>query len=97
MKIFYEWCYETTDEFGDIIDNYFADKLLEYTEDSKTNQLCLVRNEGDEINGLGNRFWAYVKDGKLPECFEDAGYQTAIKVPQKFYKELSRHYKNNIK
>ncbi len=89
MKSIYEWCYETTDENGDIIENYFADKLSEFGDNNKTDQLCLVRNEGDEINGLDDRFWAYVKDGKLPEFFSDAmGEFIGVKVPKKFHKEL---------
>ncbi len=93
-RIEYEWCYETVDEEGDIIDNNFADTLMEFTDNAKTNQLCLVRNEGDEINGLEDRFWAYVKDSKLPEWFEDgAGEEIGIKVPQRFHNELLKYLK----
>jgi hypothetical protein len=49
-----------------------------------------VRNTGNEIDGLQDRQWAYVKDGKLPVFFEDsAGNETAIKVPARFHAELA--------
>jgi len=91
--IAYEWCFETVDD-GDIIDSNFADKLSDFTDSDKTDTLCLVRNEGDEINGLEDRLWAYVKDGKLPEFFEDGrGKDVDVKVPLKFKNELSRFLK----
>lgn len=90
-KILYEWCYETLDD-GDIVGNDFEDNLSSFNEARKTDTLCLVRNEGDEINGVEDRFWAYVKDGKLPEYFEDGGgYETSIRVPQRFHKELKQY------
>lgn len=95
MQIKYEWCYETWDENDDIIDNDFADLLNEFNSDRVTNHLVLVRNEGDEINGLADRFWAYVEDGKLPKYFSDSEKQINIKVPQRFSKEL-KDYNENI-
>lgn len=91
-KVIYEWCYETTDEHGDILDNDHEDKLVNFSEGRKTNQLCLVRNEGNDIDGLNDRLWAYVKDGKLPEYFSDSmGTPIAIKVPQRFHNELNKY------
>ena len=94
QRVIYEWCYETIDEYGDIIDNDHADKLSEFNEERKTEQLCLVQNIGDDDNGLDDRHWAYVKDGKLPEFFADAmGEFTGYKVPQKFHAELKSYLK----
>ena len=86
----YEWCYETWDENNDIIDNYHADRLADFSEAGKTNHLCLILNIGDEINGVEDRLWAYVENGKLPEFFSDGGNElTGYKVPIKFHKELN--------
>lgn len=91
--IAYEWCYEVTDENGDIIDSNFADKLSEFSK-SEEGVLVLVRNEGDEINGLEDRQWAYVKDGKLPLKFSDArNVEIGIDVPKRFFKELKSYLK----
>lgn len=83
-KIIYEWCIETLDENEDVIDNSFWDELpKEPLEENQ--QLCLVRNEGNEADGLTDRLWAYVENGKLPEYFTDAnGCVVSIKVPQKY-------------
>jgi hypothetical protein len=87
IQVSYEWCYETVDEDGDITDNDFRDNLSEF-KDSE-GELVLVRNEGNEKAGLEDRFWAYVKDGKLPGYFKDGGgHEVDIKVPNKFHKEL---------
>lgn len=70
-KVIYEWSIETVDEHGDIIDSSFWDELPK--EPLEENQrLCLVRNEGNETDGLTDRLWAYVVDGKLPEYFTDS-------------------------
>lgn len=93
-KTEYEWCYETIDENNDIIENDHEDKLESFQENRKTKQLCLIRNEGNEEDGLQDRLWAYVKDGKLPECFSDAHNHElpAMKVPQRFHQEFAKHY-----
>lgn len=93
MKVAYEWCYEVTDEHGDIIDSNFADKLSDFSK-TEEGELVLVRNEGDEINGLEDRQWAYVKNGKLPLKFSDARNQEIdIDVPKRFFKELENYLK----
>jgi hypothetical protein len=93
MKVAYEWCYEVTDEHGDIIDSNFADKLSEFSKNEE-GELLLVRNEGDEINGVEDRQWAYVKDGKLPFKFSDArNVEIEIDVPKRFFKELENYLK----
>ena len=95
MKVAYEWSYELTDEHGDIIDSNFADKLSYFSKSEKVGDLVLVRNEGDEINGVEDRQWAYVKDGKLPLKFSDARNQEIdIDVPKRFFKELEKY--NNL-
>jgi len=94
-QVVYEWTTEAIDADGDIVDSSFFDKLLDVSKDDfESNEVGLVKNEGDEANGLEDRFWAYIKDGKLPEYFADGGGHTVdIKVPQKYHKELSDYLK----
>lgn len=97
-RVFYEWTTETIDADGDIVDSGFFDKLSDISKDDfESNDVGLVRNEGDEANGLKDKFWAYIKDGKLPEYFVDGGgHEISIKVPQKYHKELNTYLKNQI-
>lgn len=91
-KVNYEWTLETLDD-GDIIDSDFSDSLTFDKADLPGNDLGLVRHEGNEDDGVTDRVWAYVKDGKLPECFSDSmGTTIAIKVPQRFHNELSKWF-----
>lgn len=83
----YEWTFEVTEE-GNIIDSDFRDVLADLDITLK-GDLGLVRNEGDEVNGLTDRLWAYVKDGELPDYFSDAlGNVTSYKVPIRYKYEL---------
>lgn len=94
MQVIYEWCIETSDD-GDIVDNDFRDKLTEFTSPLEANQeLVLVRNEGNFDQGLKDRLWAYVKNGKLPEYFYNSLEQpTGYKVPLKYHSELANYLK----
>jgi hypothetical protein len=93
LQVKYEWCYETIDEHGDIIDNDFADKLADLIPPQEIHQLCLVRSEGDEIDGVQDRWWAYVEVGKLPDNFSDEmGVLTDIAVPKKLKDEFKKKY-----
>ena len=91
-KITYEWTLEIIED-GEIIDSQFQDILSDIPkEDLPGNDLGLVTNEGNEIDGVTGRLWAYVKDGKLPECFTNAdGQPVEYKVPQRFHIELSKY------
>lgn len=84
-KVIYEWSVETVDEFGDIEDSSFYDTIEEVPALEDNHRLCLVRNEGNDNDGLTNRLWAYVVDGKLPEYFSDSNEcEVGYKVPLKF-------------
>lgn len=102
-KVNYEWCIEhyTDDEFEDIVDNHFSD-VLDFrpkhfiANDGEKTRLVLVRNEGNEVDGLQDRYWAYVENNKLPELFtDDRGYPVSIKVPKKFHAEILKYYSND--
>lgn len=89
-KVQYEWTLEETED-GDIIDSDFSDTLDFNKADLAGKDLGLVRNEGNEIDGVNDRYWAYVKDGKLPEYFSDSRGEVNIKVPQRFHNELKKY------
>lgn len=90
----YEWEITEHDEYGDIVENHFADKLSEYDqqdlkraldESDDSMQLGLmrdnIRDDGDDLD----RSWAYVESGELPEEF-DAGWS----IPKRFRNELKK-------
>lgn len=53
-------------------------------------RLALIRNKGDQVEGIVDRAYAYVdEDGVLPDEFEDS----AAKVPDKFKAELYKETK----
>lgn len=92
-KVVYEWAVEENSSDGDIVDSYFYDRLSDIPYSVfRHNDLVLVRNEGNDVFGMEDRYWAYVKDGKLPEFFSDGGGGTTqIRVPKRFHKELDSY------
>lgn len=99
MTVSYEWDIERFDaESGDIIDHDHRDRLAEYAPDVLRSalrqdldlRLVLVRDVGNDADGLTDRAWAYAKAGKLPEVFEDdQQHPTNTKVPKRFHAELA--------
>ena len=88
-KLDYECDIEMLDEFDDIIDHDFQDKYPGVQADDK-NVVVLVKSyarglSGDEYSFfIEDRTWAYLKDGKMPEEFDDGS-----RVPKRFHKEVS--------
>lgn len=95
MQTLYEWDYETVDVHGDVQDHNHADKLSMFTDSDKTDSLVLIRNSGNEAEGLTERYWAYVKNGKLPEYFQDSNENNICKVPARFHAELAKYVLTN--
>ncbi|MCP4393395.1 MAG: hypothetical protein GY804_03880 [Alphaproteobacteria bacterium] len=99
-KVDYEWCIEYVDSNEDIQDHYHGECLSEVMKQNETitvqgeeckPRLVLIRNEGNDFDGLNDRFWCYPVDGELPLNFCDAfGRETKIKVPQKLLKEFNK-------
>ena len=82
----YEWCWEYSDEHEDIIDLVHADTLKSLgaaEEDSLKPELTLIREVGNDLDGLLERGYAYPTKGKLPEFFS-----CGARVPKRFQKEL---------
>lgn len=93
MKL-YEWTLEEIDrESEDIIDSDFSNTLesfKRYFNDSNFD-IGLVLDEGNEIEGVINREWAYIKNNSLPEYFSNSyGEETNNKVPNKYKIQLQK-------
>lgn len=87
----YEWTLEEMKD-GEIVDSDFSDILKFDKSYLAGNDLGLVLSIGNEREGITDRYWAYVKDGKLPEYFTDSmGETVGYKVPIKFHKELNKY------
>jgi len=97
MPVQYEWDVETfeiTDGEVEIVDHDHSEKLLisQYMKASKAGNrksLVLVRDVVSD-NGVEDREWAYVQDGKLPTHFQDAYGKHGTKVPKSKHLELQR-------
>lgn len=89
--ITYEWTLEEIRD-GEIVDSDFSPTLSFDKENLTGNDIGLVYNSGNEHEGLKERLWAYVLNGKLPLFFSDAnGVITSAKVPNKYHNELSKY------
>ena len=93
---------------GDIIEHYHSDKLCdavltaaracESNEYGKPTafRIVLVRDSGNNLEGLTDRMWAYLRpDHTLPEFFEepaaDGTYRSnGVRVPKRVHAEVSR-------
>jgi hypothetical protein len=100
----YEWDIEITDnETENIEDHWFADKLKdllwanpkskEYEEHKSYHLnrhfvLVLVRDVGNDFDGLTCRSWAYPENNKMPTEFDDG-----TKVPKRFLIEYEKVWK----
>lgn len=93
----YEWTLEEIDiTTGDIIDSDFSNNLNSFSDyfNNEIYDIGLVLSFGDNISGLQDRCWAYIKDGKLPEYFSyNSNEPTIFKVPQRFHTELKNYLK----
>jgi hypothetical protein len=103
----YEWLVETLDldncnsddaDDADIIEVYHADtyaEALKWAEQAdQPVRIGLVRDRGNDLEGLLDRQWAYLTAGTmgtLPERFDWGGGETnGAKVPERFHRELKR-------
>lgn len=92
--ITYQWRIETytDDEFEDIVEHYNFDHLsdydgTDYTEEGQKQRLCLVREFGNERDGVLDIHYAYItSDGTLPELFEE----TPFRVPKKYREQFNK-------
>lgn len=99
MATTYEWSVEFCDgpeDEADILDSIFRDTYAEALADGQNDgrenwRIVLVRNVGDDLEGLTDRAWAYIRDGALPETFTyGADEDSGIRVPKRFHDEVKR-------
>jgi hypothetical protein len=86
--IVYEWDIESTDDDGEVGHNHFNHCPGIPTDSDSC--LVLIYNYGSVDDGMIDKAWAYVKDGKLDEWFRDAYGSQFRKVPARFQRELAR-------
>jgi hypothetical protein len=106
MAVTYEWVIEGIDAWGDIEDVHHADTYVEALKLAghlrgvwPSVDVGLVRDVGNDVEGLTDRAWAYVVDGKLPETFNYGGadeelgipdQDSGIPVPKRFHAEVAK-------
>lgn len=97
MAVTYEWDIETIDpKTEDILDHDFSDDLKSllprFVTQDPTMRLVLVRNVGNNLEGLTDRLWAYMDNNwNLPKYFTDTLYEsTEILVPTRFHRIIAR-------
>ena len=91
-KVSYEWCWEVTDEYGDIVDCGYYETFTECQADAPSGaDIALVQRWGnDTIGDEGDRGYAYAETGAngigltLPKYLDNGA-----KVPQRFHKEVT--------
>jgi hypothetical protein len=106
MTICIEWLGETLDWYEgcgddpDIVEvchfDRFKEALAWAASEGGTDgpqppcQIGLVRDRLDD-EGVVDRQWAYIEDGKLPERFSDSGGSEGPLVPARYHRELERY------
>jgi len=85
MKVWYEYTAEITDESGDVVECLFGktlDEVKNYANPGPREVVVfgLVRNEGDEINGLQDRGYAYFNSDMILDDTFDSGHS----VPKRY-------------
>ena len=85
QNTFYEWDIEETDEYGDVIDHEYCGETFPGIPKEIGKDLVLVRSQYAPHSGdMIDRGWAYVKDGNLPDFFDNG-----FNVPKRFQKHFS--------
>tara|TARA_B100000902_G_C27305411_1_gene915149 strand:+ start:1060 stop:1425 length:366 start_codon:yes stop_codon:yes gene_type:complete len=99
-EVHYEWCWEYSDEHGDIIHAYHADTLKNLgaaeashweTGEPWKPELTLIRDHGNDADGLQERSYAYPTNGTMPELFS-----CGSKIPKRFQKEFNASPLRNV-
>lgn len=90
MAVSYEWCREYVDQYDDILDHDHSERLADIVEqrtvrDAVSSRVTLIRDQGNDEDGLLERGYAYPVDGVMPSVF-DCGH----KVPAKYLKEWDK-------
>lgn len=104
-NVTYEWGVEFIDpnseeeeimetiHFASLKDAFdFAAVSAPYYMENVNPRFVLIRDVGNQVEGLTDRAWAYLnEDGLLPEYFEYTdGCADGPKVPKRFHKEMEK-------
>lgn len=87
----FEWCWEVTDDYGDIIEHEYCPTLEECISTAPTGaDMALVRHLGSEDEGELERGYAYLESSPngtltLPERFDNG-----TKVPARFHSTITK-------
>jgi hypothetical protein len=94
MSVTYEWLAEDVDEYGDVIEVHhfdtFAEAMKHVSPHPYQTQIGVVRDRGNDVEGLIDRQWAYLDEGKLPVRFSYGGGEEGPLVPARFHNEVKR-------
>ena len=91
MTVSYEWDAIELSQGGDdadVVEHHHCDTLREAIEQLHRlnhGRIELVRDVGSEAQGITDRQWAWVRDGRLPVTFDGGA-----RVPQRFHNECRR-------
>lgn len=90
----YEWNLPIIDDWGDIIDNQFNEKLSGFSqaEVDDADAVELIKNIGNEANGIEDRAYAHVRGGQLDTEFDD-GCKVPVKLRDEFRKWQERQHR----
>ena len=95
-SVAYEWKLEYVDQHDDIQDYIHGDHLEEIIGDYHNGsivssgevckpRICLVRDQGNDDDGLTDRSHAYFGENLIPVEFEECGR----KIPKKYQREAN--------
>jgi hypothetical protein len=91
-KVAYEWAWEVTDDYGDIVACEYWSTFAECQTDAPVGAaIALVQRWGNDLIGEEDRGYAYCQPGPhgtglvLPEFFDNDK-----RVPQRFHAELGK-------
>ena len=74
-----------------VVDSSSYHRAVVVADEEPSQRLVLVRDWGNENQGLEDRQWAYVEGWKLPDEFDGGA-----KVPQRFQSELAANMQRLI-
>lgn len=102
MQTYYEWDFEEVDQFGDIVDHDFTEQLrsnhtpdiLDTNAGQNDVVLTLIRNVGNDYDGIVEREWAYTQRNSDGMWFLPMEFDGGSIVPKRFHAELSKWIRN---
>jgi hypothetical protein len=86
---YYEGCGDDPDIFEVVHRDTYAEALATAAQAELPTRIGLVRDRGNDVEGIIDRQWAYINDGKLPARFDwGGGEDGGALVPARYHREL---------